>query len=170
MIKKILIGLGAVLILIQFIRPDKNDSDDTAYSMFNKYEVSEDVKYVLDVSCMDCHSNKTEYPWYSNVQPVAWFLNDHVVDGKKHLNFSNFTKLPLAIQYHKFEEIVEMVEEKEMPIPSYTYLGLHPEANLTQGQQDKIMDWSKAQMAYLKASYPADSLVRKKRPEKSPSK
>jgi len=63
-----------------------------------------------------------------------------------------------------------MVEEKEMPIPSYTYLGLHPEANLTQGQQDKIMDWSKAQMAYLKASYPADSLVRKKRPEKSPSK
>jgi len=47
MIKKILIGLGAVLILIQFIRPDKNDSDDTAYSMFNKYEVSEECEVCL---------------------------------------------------------------------------------------------------------------------------
>ena len=170
MLKKILIGLAVVLVLIQFVRPDKNISDDNTYGISTKYKVPEDVNYILDVSCMDCHSNKTEYPWYSNVQPVAWFLNDHVVDGKKHLNFSNFTKLPLAIQYHKFEEIVEMVEEKEMPIPSYTYFGLHPEANLTQGQQDKIMDWSKAQMAYLKATFPADSLVRKKRSGKSPSK
>ncbi|MCK0136430.1 heme-binding domain-containing protein [Arenibacter sp. S6351L] len=170
MLKKILLGLGVVLILIQFFRPEKNESNDNTNSLSTKYKVPEDVNHLLKVSCNDCHSNKTEYPWYSNVQPVAWFLNDHVVDGKKHLNFSNFTKLPLAIQYHKFEEIVEMVEEKEMPIPSYTYFGLHPEANLTQEQQDQILDWSKAQMAYLKATYPADSLVRKKRPGKSPSK
>ncbi|MDL5511292.1 heme-binding domain-containing protein [Arenibacter sp. M-2] len=170
MLKKILLGLGVVLILIQFFRPEKNESNDNTDDISTKYNVPEDVNHLLKVSCNDCHSNKTEYPWYSNVQPVAWFLNNHVVDGKRHLNFSNFTKLPLAIQYHKFEEVVEMVEEKEMPIPSYTYLGLHSEANLTQEQRDKIMDWSKAQMAYLKANYPADSLVRKKRSKPAPTK
>jgi len=166
MLKKILIGLGVILILIQFFRPEKNESADNTYSMSKKYDIPEDIQYILDVSCMDCHSNKTQYPWYSNVQPVAWWLNDHVKHGKGHLNFSDFTNLPLAIQNHKFEEIVEMVEEKQMPIPSYTYFGLHPEANLTQEQQDKVVAWAKAQMSYLKATYPADSLVRKPRPRK----
>ncbi len=170
MLKKILLGLVAVLVLIQFIRPEKNESDDNTYDISTTYKVPEDVNHLLQVSCNDCHSNKTEYPWYSNVQPVAWFLNNHVVDGKRHLNFSNFTSLPLAIQYHKFEEIVEMVEEKEMPLPSYTYFGLHPEADLTPEQQGRIVDWSKEQMAYLKATYPADSLVRKPRPKAATAK
>ncbi len=166
MLKKIVIGLGVVLLLIQFVKPAKNDSNDTTYALSNKYEVPQDVGHLLKVSCNDCHSNTTEYPWYSNIQPVAWWLNNHVTDGKRHLNFSNFTKLPLAVQNHKFEEIVEMVEEQEMPIPSYTYFGLHPEADLTKEQQEKIIAWAKAQMAYLKANYPADSLVRKPRPRK----
>ena len=117
----------------------------------------------MQVSCNDCHSNKTEYPWYANVQPVAWWLNHHVVDGKKHLNFSEFTKKPLFVQNHKLEEIMEMVEEKEMPLPSYTYFGLHPEANLTDAQRTMISDWAKAQMTYLRETYPADSLVFPKR-------
>ncbi|NNG11561.1 MAG: heme-binding domain-containing protein [Arenibacter sp.] len=166
MLKKILIGLGVVLLLIQFVKPAKNESNDTTYALANKYEVPQDVGHLLEVSCNDCHSNKTEYPWYSNIQPVAWWLNNHVTDGKRHLNFSNFTKLPLAVQNHKFEEIVEMVEEQEMPIPSYTYFGLHPEADLSKEQQQKITTWAKNQMAYLKANYPADSLVRKPRPRK----
>ena len=166
MLKKIVIGLGVVLLLIQFVKPAKNDSNDTTFALSNKYEVPQDVGHLLEVSCNDCHSNKTEYPWYSNIQPVAWWLNNHVTDGKRHLNFSNFTKLPLAIQNHKFEEIVEMVDEQEMPIPSYTYFGLHPEADLSKEQQEKIMAWAKNQMAYLKANYPADSLVRKPRPRK----
>ncbi|MGB5370056.1 MAG: heme-binding domain-containing protein [Flavobacteriaceae bacterium] len=163
MLKKVLIGLGIVLIVIQFIRPDKNESNDLTYDISTKYQVPEDVNQLLQVSCNDCHSNKTEYPWYANVQPVAWWLNDHVMDGKRHLNFSEFTKRPIAIQNHKFEETIEMVEKKEMPLADYTYLGLHPEAKLTDAQRTKIVDWAKAQMAYLKNNYPADSLVMPKR-------
>ncbi len=169
MLKKILIGLGIVLIIIQFIRPDRNESNDLTYDIATKYPVSEDVAQLLQVSCNDCHSNKTEYPWYANVQPVAWWLNDHVVDGKRHLNFSTFTKMPIAIQNHKFEETIEMVEKKEMPLADYTYLGLHSEAKLTDDQREKITDWAKAQMTYLKNSYPADSLVMPKRQGPPPS-
>jgi len=117
------------------------------------------------VACNDCHSNKTMYPWYANIQPFAWFLNDHVVDGKKHFNISTFTKLPIAVQNHKLEETIEMVKEKEMPLESYTYLGLHKEANLTDAQRDAIVNWAMAQMDSLKANYPADSLKMKPRPK-----
>jgi hypothetical protein len=114
---------------------------------------------MLEVACNDCHSNKTRYPWYSNVQPVAWWLAGHVNDGKRHLNFSEFTKRKIAVQNHKFEEIVEMVKEHEMPLSSYTFAGTHPDAELTDEQRVAITDWATTQMDSLKKWYPADSLV-----------
>ena len=126
----------AILVIIQFFKPEKNLSDDQTHNIALKYPVSGEVKDILRVACDDCHSNKTAYPWYVNIQPVAWFLDNHVQEGKRELNFSTFTKLPVAVQNHKFDEIIEMVEEKEMPLKSYTFLGLHKEANLT-GEQRK---------------------------------
>ncbi len=160
---KIVLGLVVLLLLAQFIRPKRNESDERTYDLSTKYEIPQNVNHLLQVACNDCHSNKTTYPWYANAQPVAWWLSDHVNDGKRHLNFSNFTRLPIAVQNHKFEEIAEMVEEKEMPLHEYTYLGLHPEASLSDDQRQVIVDWAKNQMAFLKANYPADNLVMKKR-------
>ena len=163
MLKKILIGLGVILIIIQFIRPEKNDYKDLTHDVSTKYQVPEDVNRLLRVSCNDCHSNASVYPWYSNIQPVAWWLDEHITDGKKHLNFSEFTKLPIAIQHHKFEEIIEEVKEHEMPLESYTYLGLHKEANLSDEQRQILTNWAQNQMDMLKATYPADSLVMPRR-------
>lgn len=161
--KKILLALLAILFIIQFIKPARNESNDETYGVATKYPVPEDVKQILKVACNDCHSNHTEYPWYANWQPSAWWLNNHVKGGKKHLNFSEFTKLPIAVQNHKFEETIEMVKEKEMPIGSYTWFGLHPEAKLTDEQRAAITGWAQANMDSLKAQYPADSLVLKRR-------
>ena len=170
MIKKILIGLLVVFVAIQFIRPEKNVSNDETYGIATKYDVPAEVNEILTISCNDCHSNLTKYPWYANVQPVAWWLDHHVTDGKKHLNFSDFTKMPIAFQNHKLEETVEMVEELEMPLPSYTYLGLHSEAKLTDDQRKMVIDWANAQMDTLKANYPADSLVMPRRRNATPKK
>lgn len=163
MLKKIFLGLGILFIIIQFIRPDKNDSKDLTYDVSTKYQVPENVNHLLQVSCNDCHSNASTYPWYSNIQPVAWWLDEHISDGKRHLNFSEFTKLPIAIQNHKFEEIIDEVKEREMPLASYTYLGLHKEANLTDDQRHMLTNWAQTQMDILRATYPADSLVMPKR-------
>ena len=170
MIKKILIGLLVVFVAIQFIRPEKNVSNDETYGIATKYDVPAEINEILTISCNDCHSNLTRYPWYANVQPVAWWLDDHVTDGKKHLNFSEFTKMPIAFQNHKLEETVEMVEELEMPLPSYTYLGLHSEAKLTDDQRKIIIDWANAQLDTLKANYPADSLIMPRRRNATPKK
>ncbi len=161
--KKIILGLIALLVVIQFIRPTKNLSDDRTYDISTKYALTEEVSSILKVACNDCHSNKTEYPWYAEVQPVAWWLNDHVTDGKRHLNFSNFTSRPIAVQNHKLEETIEMVKEGEMPLSSYTWLGLHSDANLTSAQRETLVKWAEAQMESLKAQYPPDSLVLKRR-------
>lgn len=162
MFKKILIVLGIALLIIQFFRPEKNDSNENTHALSKKYDVPDDVDYILKVSCNDCHSNLTKYPWYSKVQPVAWWLNDHIEHGKGHLNFSEFTNRPIAVQNHKFEEIIEMVEKHEMPLPSYTNFGLHEEADLSDEQRQLVMDWAKSQMDYLKENYPADSLILKR--------
>lgn len=164
--KKILSILAVILIVIQFIKPERNLSDDNSNGVYTKYETSQEVKDILAVACNDCHSNKTTYPWYANIQPVAWFLDHHVTDGKKHLNFSEFTKRPIAVQNHKFEEVIESQEDKWMPLDSYTYFGLHAGAKLTDEQREKIITWARANMDSLKARYPADSLVlKRKKPE-----
>ncbi len=163
MIKKILIALAMVFVAIQFVRPEKNNSGDNQYDISTKYNVPPRIGTLLQSACYDCHSNTTRYPWYSNIQPVAWWLSDHVKHGKGHLNFSTFTNRKVAIQYHKFEEISEMVQKKEMPIAAYTVLGLHADADLSDEERGTLVNWAEEQMAMMKEAYPADSLVLKRK-------
>jgi hypothetical protein len=167
MIKKISLGLLALIVLIQFVPVEKNESNDTEFDMTKSYNVPDNVSMILKGACNDCHSNKTEYPWYSNLQPVAWILADHVNDGKRHLNFSEFTSCPVAYQNHKFEETIEMIKEGEMPLPSYTYFGLHSGAKLTEAQKQILIKWAETNMDSLKSQYGADSLVMR-RPQGPP--
>jgi len=169
MVKRILIGLGIVIIIIQFIRPEKNVSNEVPQDFYAMYQVPAEVSNLLQVSCFDCHSNNTDYPWYASVEPVGWWLNGHIKDGKEELNFSEFTDRPLFVQNHKLNEIIENVEKKEMPIRSYTMLGLHSGAKLSDEQRTLIMDWAHAQMDYLKETYPADSLAFPRRRGEQPA-
>jgi Haem-binding domain len=163
MLKKTLIVLGILFALLQFIRPPRNLTNDMTFDITTKYNMPVEVSDILKGACYDCHSNKTEYPWYSYIQPVALWLNNHIKGGKGHLNYSNFARLPVANQNRKFEQTIEQVDKKEMPLESYTYLGLHKKANLSDNQRKIIIDWARAQMDTLKATYPADSLVVKRR-------
>ena len=160
-LKYLLYGLLVLLVLIQFYRPEKNQSNDQTQHLNTKYPVPEEVASILKTSCDDCHSNYTVYPWYAEIQPVGIWLANHVEDGKRHLNLSNFTSRKLAIQNHKFEEIVEMVEKNEMPLGSYTWI--HRDAILSEEQKNLLMNWARTQMDSLKAQYPADSLVLRRR-------
>ena len=88
--KKILLGILIIIILIQFIRPEKNISSESINDISTVMDVPENVQEIIKTSCADCHSNTTKYPWYSEVAPVSWYLASHVNDGKKHLNFSEW--------------------------------------------------------------------------------
>jgi hypothetical protein len=155
--KKVLMGLLVLVLGLQFVRPEKNISGVSTNALSNQYPVPEEVMAILKPACMDCHSNTTRYPWYAEIQPVGIWLANHVNDGKKHLNFSEFTARKIAVQNHKFEEIIENVKEEEMPLSSYTWT--HSDAKLTPEQREIITSWAQSMMDTLKAKYPADSLV-----------
>lgn len=163
MIKKIFIGILIALVLIQFIRPEKNLSGDTTNDITTLFPMSDSVKLIVDKACADCHSNKTVYPWYASVQPVAFWLADHVNDGKKHFNFNDFASYRIAKQNHKLEEVIEQIKEDEMPLYSYTLI--HKDAKLTDAEKATLINWCQNIMDTLKATYPADSLILKRKPE-----
>lgn len=140
-LKRILIILLIGFIVIQFFRPEKNISAQTSPNDISTlHTVPGDVKLILDKACNDCHSNNTRYPWYAEIQPVAWWLADHVEEGKAHMNFSEFASYNLRKQYHKLEETEEMIKEKHMPLDSYTWM--HRDADLTTEEQQTLAQWS----------------------------
>jgi hypothetical protein len=166
--KKILKPLALVLlvafIIIQFFRPEKNiktNSAAFANDITSAYQVPDEVQLILKTSCYDCHSNNTQYPWYSNIQPVAWWLNDHVVEGKKEINFSEFATYRIGRKYKKFQEIIEQVKEDEMPLASYTLI--HRNAILSKDQKLSVSNWATSIRDSIKAQYPEDSLNRPKK-------
>jgi hypothetical protein len=162
MIKKLFLALAILFILIQFIHPARNESNDQTYSMDKKYPMPEGLSKTLSVACYDCHSNNTRYPWYFKIQPAAWFMASHVNDAKRHLNFSDYTTKRIAIQNHRFQEIIDEVKKGDMPLTSYTLI--HRDAVITDTQKQEIIDWATAQMDSIKSKYPADSLILPKRP------
>jgi hypothetical protein len=160
-LRRILIALLAVFIIIQIFRPTKNKSDKPSVNdISTKYKVPEDVANILKASCYDCHSNNTVYPWYAEIQPVAWWLNDHVIEGKKELNFSEFAGYPIRRQYKKLEEINDQIKKDEMPLKSY--LIIHTYAKLDSQQKYSVTNWVNLLRDSIKANYPPDSLKRNK--------
>ena len=161
-LKKILLGLAVVLVVIQFIPQQKNMAEGvSADNIAAVYTTPEEVKTILATSCNDCHSNNTTYPWYSNVQPVGFWLTHHVNEGKEKLNFDEFANYSPRRQYHKLEETDEMLTEGEMPLSSYTFI--HKDAVLNQGQKELLINWTKRIRREMEATYPIDSLIRPKK-------
>ncbi|HEX8460574.1 MAG TPA: heme-binding domain-containing protein [Segetibacter sp.] len=160
--KKVLVFLLVILIVIQFIRPTKNVS--TAQSKNNiaqVYAVPANVNTIMEKACYDCHSNNTRYPWYSRLQPVAWWLNDHIKEGKRELNFDDFKSYSPRKQYNKLNEVIEQVKEGEMPLTSYTIV--HTNAKLSDEEKNSLMNWADDIRKSMETKYPMDSLLRKKR-------
>jgi hypothetical protein len=157
MAKKITYSLLAVLLIIQLIRPTPNTESEMSSNDIEKhYLVPENVKSILAKACRDCHSNNTIYPWYASVQPVAWWLDSHIRDAKKHLNFSEFAAYPPERADHKLEELIESQTDHWMPLESY--VRMHPEAKLTARESQTLIDWAQGIRKELRLSHPADFL------------
>lgn len=136
--------IGMVLLVsfvgIQFIPTERNQSNalfDTDFLLVN--QTPENVSKLLRISCYDCHSNHTEYPWYSKVQPAAWFMESHITDGKKELNFSEWEDYSDRRKNSKLRSIISQIEKDEMPLFSYTLL--HREAVLSNHEKKLLIDY-----------------------------
>jgi hypothetical protein len=152
--KKIGLVLLALLFLLQFVQPARNEGQSSGPNdVTQAMNVPVSVQQTLEKSCYDCHSNHTEYPWYSNIQPLGFWLKDHVDEGKEELNFSEFNSYTPKRKAKKMKEIVKEIEEGEMPLSSYTLI--HGDAKLTEAQKAELIAWAKANQQFV----PTDSVV-----------
>ena len=156
MIKKIFIGLLIALVAIQFVKPSKNVSGNTEKDISTLYPMPDSVKQIVTKACADCHSNKTVYPWYASIQPLGFWLDHHVDEGKREINFNEFASYRIGKQNHKLKEVIEQIKEEEMPLASYTLI--HKDAKLTEAEKATLVQWCQNVMDTIKAKYPADSL------------
>ncbi len=135
--KRALLGLFVLLIVIQFVPVDRaNPDSDPALAL----RADSAVQDIFQRSCFDCHSNKSSWPWYSYVAPVSWLVADHVHEGRKELNFSVWNTYSPKRQSKKLKEIVEELEEGEMPLPPY--LITHPDAAMSESDIQLIRMWA----------------------------
>ncbi len=152
MLKRFLIVVVTILVILQFIRPERNLSAAFANDISTRFPVPEEVGQVLSKSCYDCHSNYTDYRWYFNVQPLGLWLQRHVDEGKKHLNFSEFITYSRKKQLHKLEETVEMLTAREMPLPLYE--AVHSSARLSDAERVLLVNWANALMDRIEREQP----------------
>lgn len=141
-IKIILIIFISIIVIIQFFRPERFHTDEvTADDITKKINVPDNVQEILKHSCFDCHSNHTDWPWYTNFAPVSWVIADDVKKGRAKMNFSEWGKLSPTKQGLRLENICEQISEGEMPLPKY--LILHPDKVLSDADKDILCKWSK---------------------------
>jgi len=161
-LKILLLIIISLFILIQlYPRPVKNINANITkndFSITNTPPMA--VQNILKKSCNNCHSNNTVYPWYSHLQPVSWWLGDHIEEGKKELNFSEFGTYSPRKKYKKLEEMYSEVKDDKMPLSNYTII--HKDAILNVDEKQLFLSWVDAESKKMEAVYPADSLKRKK--------
>ncbi|OCK49774.1 cytochrome C [Chryseobacterium sp. CBo1] len=147
--KKILIIILVAFVIIQFFPIDKtNPPVDKGMDFISIKNIQPEIANTIRTSCYDCHSNETQYPWYSSIAPASWWLKNHINEGKSHLNFSIFATYEPKRQIRKMEECVEMLEKHEMPLESY-YLG-HQDAKLTDAQRQDLIKYFKKEIEETK--------------------
>lgn len=140
-IKRIVLVGFILFLLIQLYQPAHNsDNGQVLPTHFTKiYNVPANVQTILQTSCYDCHSNNTNYPWHSYIQPVRMLMESHIKNGKKDLNFSEFGNYSNRKQISKLEAISKQIKSNEMPLSSYTFI--HKNAILSSSQKQEVINW-----------------------------
>jgi hypothetical protein len=141
--KSILIFLVFLLLIIQSIRIDKSTKPINPETDFvSLTQANANIANLLKMACYDCHSSQSTFPWYTNVAPISWWIKNHINEGKEKLNFSEWGIYTDKRKNHKVEECIELVEEGEMPLSSYTMI--HSDSKLTDSQKLDLILFFKA--------------------------
>ena len=133
------------LVGIQFIPANLNKQEVIPTSDIRYvYDIPDRVLNILETSCYDCHSNNTNYPWYSNIQPARMIMDHHVEEGKEELNFNEFKNYSDRRKKNKIKSIISQIEDGNMPIPSYALM--HNDVRVSADDKKEVMKWFKTKL------------------------
>jgi len=149
--KKIFLVSGILFIALQFIRPVHNKNGLVLKTDISKVVIIPDtVQILLKNACYDCHSNNTDYPWYSNIQPVGWLMAYHIRKAKNQLNLSEFGSYPQRRQLSKLDGLANSIKDDIMPLKSYKIM--HKSAQLSTDEKSLLINWANQSIDSLSVS------------------
>jgi hypothetical protein len=135
--------LAVIAVALQFFNPSlKNPSVEPGHDLMATNPPPPEVATLLHNACYDCHSYETKWPWYAHVAPVSWWIVGHMKDGRDHLNFSEWPHNDSYVAGDQLNRIADEVQGRKMPLPSYTWMGMHRDARLTAEQRGRILKWA----------------------------
>lgn len=141
LLRWIVLVLAGLFAVIQLIRPARtNPPVDESRTIESHTQLTPEAAAILNRSCNDCHSNQTRWPWYTNVAPVSWFVINHVNDGRRQMNFSDWAQYDRSEQENYLKKICREVKSGDMPI--HSYLWLHGDAKLSGEDVKFLCDWA----------------------------
>ena len=117
-------------------------------ALMNDAMVDTAVKNLVGKSCKNCHSESTEWPWYSYVAPMSWMIEGDVYEARRHMNLSRWDDYSIDKKQALLSEMAVMVRNRKMPLPRY--LALHREAKLSDADIDQIYQWARNERRRLK--------------------
>ena len=130
-----------LFVAIQFIRPGRNSGDGaSANDITHRVHTPDTVLNILKRACYDCHSNHTNYPWYTNINPIGWWMRGHINDGKRGINFSDLSSFNAKKLDHRLGDVAELTDSHDMPIESYTWI--HKYAKLSNEEIALLKNWT----------------------------
>ena len=143
-IKRSVIVVAVLLVLIQVIRPARtNPPIDQTRTIEARMQMPEEVGMLFDMSCSDCHSYETKWPWYSKVAPVSWLLWSDVQEGRSAMNLSDWAQYDSRRENEKLGNIEKLVSRGVMPL--WQYRLMHREAGLSPDDVKLLVEWTRAE-------------------------
>ncbi|HLY20066.1 MAG TPA: heme-binding domain-containing protein [Bryobacteraceae bacterium] len=136
---------------------------NSARPLLSGADVDPAVVRILEKSCQNCHSERTEWPWYSYVAPMSWMIEKDVHEARSHMNLSQWDEYDAQKQHDLLAELAAVVRNRRMPLPRYTLL--HPEAKPSPDEFERIYQWTRAErrrltsLASAHSAAPADAGV-----------
>lgn len=156
MLKKILVGLIVAAVLAiggSLIHPfGTTEPAGNHEAILRETQVDPETLALFERACQNCHSERTEWPWYSHVAPMSWLIARDVQQARSHMNLSRWQEYSTEERLGLLSEIGSAVRNREMP--KQRYLLLHPEARLTDKERQQIYDWTRTERSRLRMSRP----------------
>lgn len=126
------------------VREEKKD--DTILSIRERY--LKDIEPIFRRSCGDCHSDKTNFPWYAGLPFIKGLIQSDIREARKHIDISGgFPFQSHGSPKEDLKAIQDSIEAEEMPPLSYRLM--HRDAHLSKEDEEKVKIWVKDSLEKL---------------------
>jgi hypothetical protein len=153
-IRVFVLGVASVLVFASLMLHPSGPvkAVNSAQPLFAGTDIDPAVLGVIERSCQNCHSDRTEWPWYSHIAPMSWLVESDVSQARSHMNLSRWDEYGLDEKRDILARVGAVVRSHQMPPARYTLI--HANAKLSPAEREQIYGWAHAERKRLKSVTP----------------